>query len=459
MPDTMLSYALGYADLGWSVIPLKRDKKPYESWLKYQNVRANKTQINNWWKKWPEANIGIVTGKISGLVVIDMDSAAGQVALDAALGEIPATISQKTGKPNAAHLFFSHPGNGNSFSNMARVIQDTDVRGDGGYCMVAPSVHPNGNIYKWDIDPVENGLDDLLPLSDELKSLLSSESETPSEPGKPKSKNKDGWVQEVLLGVGKGCRNDSCAKLVGYYVSLDMDYAAIEAVLTMWNERNTPPMSFNELRTTITSIQSKDGREKLGAILDTTIEWIETLRYPDGKVIYNVKLLGFDQSAQVDIKDLGMFSRFMWEFAKIENKIPDIVKQKVWVARVNAALEESKIIYISEEETQIGVISGAINNILKNNSASYETFDYIGTRVTVFSKPNGAKMIAFKIEAIANLVRFEGEKLSRKSIGTILRQLGFNSDVIRFQGLRERCWSISFKEWTSRYGIKTDENE
>jgi hypothetical protein len=455
--QSMVDYALAYEAIGWSVIPLKRDKRPYESWLKYQKNRAGKEQIKKWWKTWPNANIGVVTGAVSGLVVIDMDSALGQQALTSEIGEIPATISQKTGKPNAAHLFFSHPGNGDRYSNMARVITETDVRGDGGYVMVAPSIHPNGTVYDWTIDPLEHGLDDLLPLPDELKSLLSSESE--KEPGKSKSKNKDGWVQEALLGVSKGSRNDTGAKLVGYYVNMNMDYAAIEAVMTMWNDRNTPPMSFNELRGIITSIQAKEGREKMGQTLGTTIEWIKTLRYPDGKVCYNVKIKDFDKSAQMGAKDLGMFSRFKWRFMEIQNRVPENVKPREWEAQVNAALEESKIINISEEETQIGVVSGAINNIIKNNSASYETFDYIGTRITIITKANGIKSIAFKIEAIANLIRFEGEKLSRKSIGTILRQLGFQSNPIRFQGLQERCWNVPFTEWSTRYELKNDENE
>ena len=453
----MVDYALAYADIGWSVIPLKRDKRPYESWLQYQTTRAGKKQIKSWWEKWPSANIGIVTGKISGgLVVIDIDSPEGLVALEGELGEIPATISQRTGTEGGQHLLFQSE-NGDSFSNMARVISGVDVRANGGYIVAAPSIHPNGTVYKWgDIDPIEDGLDDLLPLSDDLKALLSSEAETAS--GKPKSKNKDGWVQEALLGVPKGARNDTGAKLVGYYVNLNMDYAAIEAIMTLWNERNQPPMSFNELRGIIASIQAKEGREKMGAALGTTIEWIETLRYPDGRVLHNVKIEGYDMPARMDIRVLGTFAKFQWELADKQNVIPEPVKPKQWREQVNAALAEAKIIDISEEETQIGVISGAINNILKNNSASYETFDYIGSRITVISHSRKGKILVFKIEAIANLVRFEGEKLSRKSIGTILRQLGFENGDIYFNNFRDRCWYAPMDLWCAKYGIENDEN-
>ena len=95
---SLVDSALKYAKLKWSVIPLKKDKTPYIKWLPYQKKRADTAQIKEWWEKHPRANIGIVTGAISGLVVIDIDSPVGLTALEAELGEVPATISQRTGK-------------------------------------------------------------------------------------------------------------------------------------------------------------------------------------------------------------------------------------------------------------------------------------------------------------------------------------------------------------------------
>jgi len=64
-----LKSALWYQKQGYSVIPVKRDKKPYIKWEKYQSERANQDQIRTWWEKWPGANIGLVTGKVSGIDV------------------------------------------------------------------------------------------------------------------------------------------------------------------------------------------------------------------------------------------------------------------------------------------------------------------------------------------------------------------------------------------------------
>ena len=70
-----LTAALDYCKRGFSVIPIiPKDKKPLIRWEEYQTRRATEDEIKEWWAKWPDANGGIVTGTVSGLVVIDIDS-------------------------------------------------------------------------------------------------------------------------------------------------------------------------------------------------------------------------------------------------------------------------------------------------------------------------------------------------------------------------------------------------
>ncbi len=60
--------ALEYLNQGFSVIPVKRDKKPYlMTWLEYQEKLPTENSVKKWWSTWPDANIGIVTGKISNI--------------------------------------------------------------------------------------------------------------------------------------------------------------------------------------------------------------------------------------------------------------------------------------------------------------------------------------------------------------------------------------------------------
>ena len=74
--QTHLKFAMLYHALGWNVIPIDPvdGKKSLVKWKKYQEERVHKDLVRDWWTKNPNANIGIVTGALSGLVVLDADS-------------------------------------------------------------------------------------------------------------------------------------------------------------------------------------------------------------------------------------------------------------------------------------------------------------------------------------------------------------------------------------------------
>src|SRR2546423_13802150 len=83
---------------GWSVIPVgEGGKQPLVSWRQYQGERASREVVAGWLERWPGANLGVVTGAVSGLVVLDVDGAGGQVAL-AGLGRVPAQPGGGNGK-------------------------------------------------------------------------------------------------------------------------------------------------------------------------------------------------------------------------------------------------------------------------------------------------------------------------------------------------------------------------
>ena len=88
--------AVKYRSRGFSVIPVGADKKPIIEWKAFQQDPACQDEIEHWWETYPDANVGIVTGKVSGLVVLDLDGdeslpAAKQLAL-------PETWVAKTGR-------------------------------------------------------------------------------------------------------------------------------------------------------------------------------------------------------------------------------------------------------------------------------------------------------------------------------------------------------------------------
>jgi len=139
----MLETALKYCnEYGWCIIPL-RGKKPRIKWAKYQRRRSTEAEIRRWWNKWPDANVGIVTGGVSGLVVIDVDKKEALPKL-----ELPTTLTARTGG-GGWHFYFKRPPNVKKLKNAVNLHDGVDVRADGGYVVAPPSKHASGKKYSW----------------------------------------------------------------------------------------------------------------------------------------------------------------------------------------------------------------------------------------------------------------------------------------------------------------------
>ena len=86
----MADAARRYLARGWSVLPLRpRDKRPLVRWENLQNERPCEADIAEWFLCWPDANIGIVTGEISNLIVLDVDPKHGGDASEIPLAPLP----------------------------------------------------------------------------------------------------------------------------------------------------------------------------------------------------------------------------------------------------------------------------------------------------------------------------------------------------------------------------------
>ena len=146
-PNSCLQAALTYTEkFGFSVIPIRPDKKPYIKWEEYQKKRTIPEEIRAWWNKWPGAMIGIVTGRISGIVVIDIDTEEGREAIQDYIPDsliIPTATTPKGGQ----HLYFKCPEN--PPGNNARTIPGCDLRAEGGYIIAPPSMNGATKCYEW----------------------------------------------------------------------------------------------------------------------------------------------------------------------------------------------------------------------------------------------------------------------------------------------------------------------
>src|SRR5437867_1886891 len=91
-----------YMGRGWSIIPIRTgDKRPLVRWEEFQHRHPSETEARGWFREWPEAGIGVVTGVISGLVLVDIDARHGGddalKQLEREHGPVPATLECRTG--------------------------------------------------------------------------------------------------------------------------------------------------------------------------------------------------------------------------------------------------------------------------------------------------------------------------------------------------------------------------
>ena len=146
-----LAAAQAYLARGWSVLPVEPGgKRPLIAWRGLQSRRAAAADVEHWFERWPMANVAIVTGRLSRLVVRDVDprhgGAESLAALEQEYGPLPATIEALTGG-GGRHLYFRHPGS--RTPNRVGIRPGIDLRGDGGCVVAPPSVHASGRRYAW----------------------------------------------------------------------------------------------------------------------------------------------------------------------------------------------------------------------------------------------------------------------------------------------------------------------
>ncbi len=143
----LLNHALKYAAFGWCVHPLVPRQKVPITKHGVKDATTDEKQIRAWWEKWPDANIAVACGEKSGIYVIDVDRSDKADGIESLkeFPSLPKTIKQLT-PGGGFHAFYQTndpPANRNVFR------PGIDIRGNGYYVVVCPSIHPNGNLYAW----------------------------------------------------------------------------------------------------------------------------------------------------------------------------------------------------------------------------------------------------------------------------------------------------------------------
>lgn len=242
MEGNMKQWALHYAGMGMAVFPIKpRSKQPLtDHGLK--DASKDPAQIESWWSRWPTANIGIATGAVSGgLVVIDLDvdkdkGIDGRVTLrewEAEHEKLPnSTWLAITGR-GGYHYFYHDT---STVRNRTGIYEGIDIRGDGGYVVAPPSIHPNGNTYEWEQDPM------LYPLAEASGAVFDFLVG-------PVMKDPETIPFEIPEQIPDGQRTTTMVKLVCSQQAKGLSDDAIMAAVRAENEAKcVPPLTDQELK-------------------------------------------------------------------------------------------------------------------------------------------------------------------------------------------------------------------
>jgi len=250
-----------YLARGWSVLPLRaHDKRPLVVWEPLQSSRPSAEQVADWFSRWPDANIGIVTGEISNLIVLDIDPKhGGDTSLDRLerqFGPLPATIEVKTGG-DGRHFYFAHPGG--LLRSRTGLAQGIDLRGDGGYIVAPPSIHPSGRPYVWATGH-----------SPEEITLAALPRWILRPAGAPRVRRSlADWRHLVHEGVPEGQRNSTIAALTGHLLWHQVDPEIVLEMLLSWNRmRCRPPLDDAEVAQVVANIVRLHFNEQAGAAAD-----------------------------------------------------------------------------------------------------------------------------------------------------------------------------------------------
>lgn len=245
-----LEAALGYLKRGRAVVPAGEcAKRPIVRWQRFQHEMPTEKQINKWYERWPKANLAVVTGEISGIVVVDIDPAHGGeeslAAMEVLHGALPPTIESMTGG-GGRHLYFAYPGH--EVRNRAGLAPGIDMRGDGGCIIVPPSVHPSGKRYRWKLGYAPGEVE-LAPLPVWLEQPRFGS-------GDPQGHPLAYWRALAHEGVKEGRRNTTIASFTGHLLWHGVDPDVVMELMLSWNRvRCSPPLEDEEVVATVQSIE------------------------------------------------------------------------------------------------------------------------------------------------------------------------------------------------------------
>lgn len=248
----------------WAVFPVVESGKAPLTKNGFLDATRDIDQINEWWRKIPNANIGIPTGEINGFFVLDVDVQRkdGLIVengfetlrnLSDQYGKLPDTVIQISGSGEGNHYLFKYH---DSIKNNVKFLPGLDIRGAGGYIVAPPSTHESGNKYEWELSSHPSDTKIV-----EAPKWLIDHIQKPKQKKHYKAKPTSEYVR-IMQGVDDGERNNSLVMLIGHLLARKIHFTEAFEIVHMWNEsRVNPPLSADVVTKAFNNIMRKEAEK------------------------------------------------------------------------------------------------------------------------------------------------------------------------------------------------------
>lgn len=251
--------AVEYLQRGWSVIPINAmTKRPMLAWTEFQTRLPTLDELQKWWTSWPKAGVAIVTGNLSRLVVVDFDGDEAVKQVD----QWPETYRVNT--PKGVHLYYTI-GNEQAPTGVANHGKGIDARGEGGYVVAPPSVRADGKSYRYVSTSGEPRWRPERCVEQVPAPKVQFEGgQADWDAGEPDLTGD--WIDDALRnGVSTPGRNDTCARLAGYFAGKGVEEGTAQILLLDWARKCRPPLDPEETVTTVASVYRTAERKQQAA--------------------------------------------------------------------------------------------------------------------------------------------------------------------------------------------------
>jgi hypothetical protein len=237
-------------------------KVPWYKWKDLQERLPTEDEVRNWWRRHPDANLGLALGYVSGLVRVDVDGPAGEAELQRLSGgDLPATLELTGGRPDSRGLLYRIP-DGTKVKTTAKPLsvgEELRLQAHGAQTVLPPSRHASGRLYAWrpghgpgEIKPALAPAWLLSALDPERRTAGTSTAiwRQRCTAGDNVEKRAIAWLKTLPAAVsGQGGHNQTMAAARGVVYGFDLGpERGFDILAVHYNPRCRPPWTEAELR-------------------------------------------------------------------------------------------------------------------------------------------------------------------------------------------------------------------